>query len=210
MKNKISINCHSSIKITGENIIYFDPYNIEKKVNDADYVFLTHDHYDHLDIQSLKNVMKEETLVITPTSIPLTALEPVVRKDQVIGVCPNEQYFIGNMNVYTIPSYNINKDFHKKSYNWVGYIIEINSEIIYIAGDTDLNEDIKKVKCDVAIIPIGGTYTMNYSEAAELINIIKPKHVIPSHYGTIVGDLKDAEAFKKLLSNDIECYLLIQ
>lgn len=210
MKNKISINCHSSIKITGENIIYFDPYNIEKKVNDADYVFLTHDHYDHLDIQSLKNVMKEETLVITPTSIPLTALEPVVRKDQVIGVCPNEQYFIGKMNVYTVPSYNINKDFHKKSYNWVGYIIEINSEKIYIAGDTDLNEDIKKVKCDVAIIPIGGTYTMNYSEAAELINIIKPKHVIPSHYGTIVGDLKDAEAFKKLLSNDIECHLLIQ
>lgn len=207
MKNKISINCHSSIKITGENIIYFDPYNIEKKVNDADYVFLTH---DHLDIQSLKNVMKEETLVITPTSIPLTALEPVVRKDQVIGVCPNEQYFIGKMNVYTVPSYNINKDFHKKSYNWVGYIIEINSEKIYIAGDTDLNEDIKKVKCDVAIIPIGGTYTMNYSEAAELINIIKPKHVIPSHYGTIVGDLKDAEAFKKLLSNDIECHLLIQ
>ncbi len=210
MKNKISINCHSSIKITGEAIIYFDPYNIETKVNDADYVFLTHDHYDHLDIQSLKNVMKEETLVIMPTSISLTALEPVVRKDQVIGVCPNEHYLIGGMNVYTIPSYNINKDFHKKSYNWVGYNIEINSEKIYVAGDTDLNEDIKKVDCDVAIIPIGGTYTMNYSEAAELINTIKPKHVIPSHYGTIVGELEDAEAFKKLLSEDIECHLLIQ
>lgn len=210
MKNEISINCHSSIKITGEHIIYFDPYKIDTKVSDADYIFITHDHFDHLDIQSLKNVMNEDTVVMIPASVPLITLEPVVREDQVIALYPNEQYYIDDMSVLTIPSYNVNKDFHKKIYNWLGYVIELNQEKIYVAGDTDINEDVKKVECDVALVPIGGTYTMTYQEAAELVNTIKPKHVIPTHYGTIVGELNDGEEFKKLLSPEIECHLLIK
>ena len=210
MINKISINCHSSIKIKYEKTIYFDPYKIDKKVNDADYIFITHDHYDHLDIQSLKNIAKEETIVVMPTSIPLEKLEPVIRKEQIIGVCPNEQYCIDGINIHTIPSYNINKDFHKKTYNWVGYIIELNQEKIYVSGDTDFIEEIKNVKCDIALIPIGGTYTMNSIEAAKLINTIKPKYVIPTHYGTIIGEKKDGENFKNLISEDIECRLLIK
>lgn len=210
MISKISINCHSSIKIKDEKTFYFDPYNIKEKTSDADYIFITHDHYDHLDITSIKNIANENTLVIMPTSIPKENLEPVINDRQLITVCPNEDYYIDGINVHTVPSYNVNKDFHKKIYNWVGYIIELNNEKIYIAGDTDVNEDIKKVKCDIALVPIGGTYTMTLNEAAELINTIKPKKVIPTHYGKIVGEIEDGEKFKKLIDSNIECHLLIK
>ena len=114
------------------------------------------------------------------------------------------------MKIETIPAYNNEKQFHPKSNNWVGYIIEINGEKYYIAGDTDITEENKKIKCDVALLPIGGTFTMNYEEATELANIIKPKIVIPIHYGSIVGNKSDAEKFKKLINKEIKCEIKLK
>ena len=79
----------------------------------------------------------------------------------------------------------------------------------YIPGDTDLTEENKNIKCDILFVPIGGTYTMDYKEAASLTNIIKPKIVIPIHYGSIVGSMVDADKFKELVDNDIECRIMI-
>lgn len=210
MNTKISINCHSSIKIIDKKIIYFDPYQIEEESHDADMIFITHDHYDHLDFQSISKIKKDDTVIILPNTCARKLIADKKDMTQYIGVNPNEQYFIKEINVTTIPSYNTNKEFHKKTENWVGYIIELNNEKIYVSGDTDINEDIKKVKCDIALIPIGGTYTMNKEEAAELINIIKPKVVIPTHYAKIVGELKDGEDFKSLINKETECHLLIK
>ena len=91
----------------------------------------------------------------------------------------------------------------------MGYIIELDGNKYYIAGDTDINEDNKLVKCDVAFVPVGGTYTMTASEAAELINIIKPKIAVPIHYGSIVGDEEDALTFIDEVDMDIEVANLI-
>ena len=93
---------------------------------------------------------------------------------------------------------------------WVGYIIEINNIKYYIAGDTDITPENKNIKCDVAFIPVGGTYTMDYKEAAELVNIIKPKIVVPIHYGEIIGTEQDALNFEKLLDEKIKCAILIK
>lgn len=211
MKNKISINCHSSIKITGDKIIYFDPYNITETTNDANYVFITHDHYDHLDIESITKIINNETIIIIPNSCALDFLgKGIIKSSNIIGVDPNEQYTVNNLSFETIPSYNTNKEFHKKEYNWVGYIVELNNEKIYVAGDTDITEENKKVKCDIALIPIGGTYTMTKEEGAELINLIKPKTVIPTHYGSIVGKKEDGIAFENLINPEIECLILIK
>lgn len=76
-----------------------------------------------------------------------------------------------------------------------------------ITGDTDVNEDIQNIKCDVLFVPIGGTYTMDYKEAADYTNSIKPKYVIPIHYGTIVGKKEDGIEFAKLLDTKIECLI---
>ena len=93
----------------------------------------------------------------------------------------------------------MNKAFHPKENKWVGYLIQINNKAYYVAGDTDNIEEIQDIECDEAFIPIGGTYTMNYKEAAELANTIRAKVVIPTHYGSIVGDKEDAIKFKELV-----------
>ncbi len=110
----------------------------------------------------------------------------------------------------TIPAYNTNKTFHPKKNGWVGYIIIINGIRYYIAGDTDITEENKKVKCDVAFVPVGGTYTMNFKEAANLINEIKPKIAIPIHYGSVVGTEQDAIDFIKLLHPEIKGIILMK
>ena len=115
----------------------------------------------------------------------------------------------GEINFKTIPAYNTNKQFHPRENNWVGYLIELNNITYYIAGDTDITEENKKIKCDIAFVPVGGTYTMDFKEAANLINIIKPKIAIPIHYGCIVGNKEDGINFSKLLNNDIKCKILI-
>lgn len=209
MKENFTINCQSSIKINGDKILYFDPFRVENETHDADIIFITHDHYDHYDITSINKIIKNDTLIVIPESI-----YDIVKKDidskQILTVVPNKYYQILDIPVKTVASYNTNKQFHPRNKNYVGYIITINNQNIYVAGDTDITDENKGVKCDIAFIPIGGTYTMNYQEAAELINIIKPKVVIPTHYGSIVGSLKDGENFKKLVNSEIKTEILIK
>lgn len=206
MKEKITINCHSSIRIEGEKIIYIDPYKIEDQPNDADFIFITHEHYDHYDLESISKIQKENTQIVFPDSMATKVLGKFPSK-QLTGVVPNTSYVINGLAVETIPSYNTNKNFHPKSNNWVGYILTVNGERIYIAGDTDITEENQKIKCDIALVPVGGTYTMNAKEAAELVNTIKPKVAIPTHYACIVGSLMDGEEFKASLNPEIECLL---
>lgn len=209
MKDKISINVHSSIKISDDLIIYFDPFKIEDDIHDADIIFITHDHYDHYDVESIKKVMNDNTKIVIPDRMATFVLG-TFGPCHVIGVIPNEVYDIEGIMVETVPSYNVNKEYHPKSNNWVGYIITLNDERIYVAGDTDMNSDNEKVNCDIALIPIGGTYTCDYIEGASFVNEIKPKVVIPTHYGSIVGDVNDGEKFKELIASNIECKLLIK
>ena len=110
----------------------------------------------------------------------------------------------------TVPAYNINKPFHPKANGWVGYIIIINGVRYYIAGDTDITEANKKVECDVAFVPVGGTYTMDFKEAASLVNEIMPQIAVPTHYGSVVGTKQDATEFIKLLRPQIKGVILME
>jgi len=201
----IEINCHSSIKITKGKTIYIDPFKIEKESHDADIVFITHDHYDHYSPEDIEKVAKNKTIIVAPKTV-----KALSKMKNVVLVEPNQTYVVEGIKVETIPSYNINKKFHPKNNEWVGYIIQIEATRYYIAGDTDITPENKQVKCDVALVPVGGTYTMNYKEAAELINMIKPQIAIPTHYGSVVGDLQDGLKFKELLSPEIECMIIIK
>ena len=130
-------------------------------------------------------------------------------QDKVKTIYPNNSYMLDKINFETIPAYNINKQFHPKENGWVGYILEIEGVKYYIAGDTDITEENQKVKCDIAFIPVGGTYTMDFKEAAELVNEISPKIAVPTHYGSIVGTKQDGVEFIKLLKPEIKGEILM-
>ena len=132
------------------------------------------------------------------------------KQDYIITVDSEEYNMVEGIKFETVPAYNTNKKFHLKTNGWVGYIIEIKGVRYYIAGDTDITEENRKVKCDVAFVPVGGTYTMDFKEAAYFINEIKPKIAIPIHYGSIVGTNQNATDFVKLVHPEIKCKILMQ
>lgn len=218
MLESVKVLCHSSIRFEDKEngIIYFDPYEIDKNYNDADYIFITHSHYDHFSPEDISKVKKDTTKIIVPNEmnndeeIRITIEDLGFAKDDIFYVVPDNYYVEDNLNFETVPAYNVSKNFHPKEKGWVGYIIHLNDVSYYIAGDTDITKENKKVKCDVAFVPIGGTYTMTAKEAAKLVNEINPKIAAPIHYGLIVGKKEDANIFKENLNSDIKCEIMIK
>ncbi|MDO5556266.1 MAG: MBL fold metallo-hydrolase [Clostridia bacterium] len=154
MLENIEINCHSSIKIKKSKIIYIDPYEIEENNNDADLIFITHGHYDHFSEEDIRKVKNKDTIIIITEDVHTKALKLGFNALDVYVVKPNEKYKIKNIEFETIPSYNTNKSFHPKENEWVGYIIRLDGITYYIAGDTDITGENKKVKCDIAFVPV--------------------------------------------------------
>lgn len=210
MLENIEVLYHSSIRINKEKTIYIDPFKIDRNYNDADIVFITHDHYDHYSEEDIDKVINENTIIIIPEELLTKLLRKGINKNAIITVEPNKNYMVQGIKFETISAYNTNKTFHPKENGWVGYIIIINGIRYYIAGDTDITEENKQVKCDVAFVPVGGTYTMDFKEAASLINEIKPKIAIPIHYGSIVGTEQDAIDFIRLLHPEIKGIILMK
>ena len=210
MLDNIEVLYHSSIKINKEKTIYIDPFKIDKNYNDADIIFITHDHYDHYSEEDIDKVINENTTIIIPEELLTKLLRKGINKNAIITVKPNEKYMVQEIKFGTVPAYNTNKTFHPKENDWIGYIITLDGIRYYIAGDTDITEENRKVKCDVAFVPVGGTYTMDFKEAAQLINEIQPKIAVPIHYGSVVGTKQDATDFIKLLNPSIKGIILMK
>lgn len=198
---KIEVLGHASVKLTGTKVVYFDPFNIKEKYHDADYIFITHDHYDHYDLESILNVKKEDTKIIVP--------ECLKDQDNYMVVEPNREYTIDNIKFETIRAYNTNKQFHPKEKKYIGYNICLDREYYYIMGDTNRTLETDMVKTNYCFVPIGGTYTMNVSEAIDYINELKPKVAIPIHYGTVTGSKELGKEFRKSINEEIQVELKI-
>lgn len=209
--NNITVNTQSSIRIEGSKILYFDSFKIETETHDADIIFITHEHFDHFEPESIAKIKKEGTILVAPKSMKDKALsESGIAPEKCVFLEPYEKYEYEGVLIEAIPAYNKLKPFHPKSKKWNGYIVTIDNIRYYVSGDTDVNDDIKKVQCDVALIPIGGHYTMDKAKAADYIAALKPKAVIPTHYGTIIGNKSDGADFKKsleALNKDIQIEL---
>lgn len=201
MTENIRVLTHSSIKITGEATVYVDPFGIVDAEGDADIILITHDHYDHFSPEDIDKVIKRDTILVVPKKMEKQA--SAIPCGEMITVEPGEQKQLGKIMIETIPAYNPLKPFHAKGKGWVGYLIGMDGIRIYVAGDTDITKENKNIVCDIAMVPIGGTYTMNAKEAAELVNIIRPKVAIPTHYGSVAGSKSDEEVFRANVNADI-------
>jgi len=202
LTENITINTHSSVRIAGSKILYFDPFEISEEKADADLIFVTHEHFDHFDVKSIANVKKEGTILVVPESMKKKVEEDAVAgKLQVYYFLPGNEQAIGEIQVEAVAAYNRLKPFHPKGKGWLGYVVTMDGVRYFVAGDTDANEDNKKVKCDVALIPIGGNYTMDKKHAADYIATILPKVAIPTHYGSVVGNVSDGSDFQNAVKN---------
>lgn len=205
MIDKIEVFTQSSIRIRSEfATVYADPFQMTEEPHDADYVFITHQHYDHFSPDDIRKVIKDTTILVAPESMIDDALELEREVKEVVAVKPGTYHNIGGMDVEVVPAYNTIKPFHPRRAEWVGYILVLDGERIYIAGDTGCTKEAREVKCDIAMVPIGGTYTMDAKRAADLINIIRPEYAIPTHYGNVVGKPKDGKTFASLVDKTVK------
>jgi L-ascorbate metabolism protein UlaG (beta-lactamase superfamily) len=197
---------HDSFKIENKKRIYIDPYEIKEKTNDADILLITHGHYDHSSKEDILKVVKKGCDIIT------TYEGAPHLKGR--GIKTGETIEIEDIKIKAVDAYNINKfkaenqPFHPKGFG-IGFIIEINGNIIYHAGDTDNIPEMKEIKADIALLPVSGIYTMTAEEAVEAVKIIKPRIVIPMHFGGIVGSLADAEDFKRMIQEQTNTKVVI-
>ncbi|RJR12094.1 MBL fold metallo-hydrolase [Candidatus Parcubacteria bacterium] len=190
---------HASFKIETDKIIYIDPYEIEEKEK-ADLILITHEHYDHCSPEDIKKIIKNDTAIVTISS----AASKLSGNIKIVN--PGDEIEIEGIRIKAVPSYNINKKFHPRDSNKVGFLVTIEGETVYHAGDTDFIPEMKDIKTDIALLPVSGTYVMDPLEASKAAEIIKPKYVIPMHYGSIVGSREDAEKFKGLYTGETVIY----
>jgi len=206
---------HSGFLIKDSQVIYIDPYNIKDGSKKADLILITHSHYDHCSSADINKIIKQGTKIIAPADCQskITRFDIPIRMEIVE---PGQEFDFENMKISSLPAYNIDKPFHSKDENWVGYLIKIDDVLIYHAGDTDVIPEMQKLtgykqsdKKFVALIPIGGRFTMSVEEAVEAVKLIKPSVVIPMHYGSIVGTEEDAQEFCDLCKDEgINCKIL--
>ena len=195
---------HSGFQIKNKKIIYIDPYNIRDGLEPADIILITHSHYDHCSVADLGKIIKEGTKIIVPADCQskITKFEVAIKMELIE---PEQEIDLGEVKIYSLPSYNIDKHFHPKDQSWIGYVIKMDDVVVYHAGDTDFIPEMQKLtgynqpgKEFVALLPIGGRFTMNAEEAAEAAKLIKPNLAIPMHWGTLIGTELDAKEFVEL------------
>jgi len=199
---------HAGFKISNSKIVYIDPFKISEVSEEekGDFILITHEHYDHCSIEDVQKLVKQDTIVVTVADCQSKLSSVVNLIKDVKLVKPYDNLDFGEVKIKAVPAYNKDKEFHPKSNEWVGFVVEINGVKIYHTGDSDLVDEIKEVEADILLVPVGGTYTMNAEEAAELANTIKPKIAIPMHYGSIVGSKEDALKFKELVEPGIKVF----
>ena len=198
---------HSAFRIDGAKTVYFDPFRINAGSKKADLVFVSHEHYDHCSPDDIKLIAAKDTVIVCDKASE-KKLKGAIKCKEVKGVSAGDKFDIEGIRVEVVPAYNINKKYHPKGAGYVGYIVTLNGVRFYHAGDTDLVPEMKDLKCDVALLPISGTYVMTADEAAKAALLIKPKVAIPMHYGEIIGTEEDANRFAELLKGKIEVKIM--
>lgn len=203
---------HDTFRIEGSSTVYVDPWKLPASAPPADVILVTHEHFDHFSQDDIALIARPGTMVIGPASVTVGLKQ--VEGLTVVTIEAGQTVDAGQASVTAVPAYNTNKfrapgvPFHPREAGGLGYVVELDGRRIYHAGDTDAIPEMRDVRCDVALLPIGGTYTMTAAEAAEACEVISAAAAVPMHYGDIVGSRADATRFAELCPLPVTILLL--
>ncbi len=183
----------SAFRIDGPPVVYLDPFKLPDGVPAADVILITHDHFDHCSPADVAKIRRATTVVIGPAEVAAKLPGPVET------IKPGETRTVHGITVKAVPAYNTNKRFHPKADGKVGFVVTAGGVTYYHAGDTDAIPEMTGLAPDVALLPVGGTYTMNADEAAGAARAIRPRVAVPMHFGSVVGSDADGARFAELL-----------
>lgn len=188
---------HDSFRLDGPPVVYFDPWNLKGKPPAADLILVSHEHFDHC---SPEDVVR----VTGPNTIILAGGGAAGQLKGARAVRPGDRMTVAGVEVEAVPAYNINKfrapgqPFHPRNAGHVGYVVTVEGVRLYFAGDTDAIPEMAQIACDVALLPVSGTYVMTVEEAVEAARTLKPAIVVPMHYGAGIGTPHNGERFAAL------------
>ncbi|HDP76075.1 MAG TPA: MBL fold metallo-hydrolase [Bacteroidales bacterium] len=188
-------------------VIYIDPYQI-KENDKADLILITHSHFDHFSPEDVKKIVTPHTWILCPTDVAEEARSFDAAK--VIAVQPGFNDEWHGIEIRTVPMYNITKnDKHPQSKKWVGYLLNLCHVWLYHTGDTERIPEMKSIKTDIIMLPLGQTYTMNsVDDAAAAVLDTGASVAIPIHYGKYEGTTADVDKFNELLKDKVEVIVL--
>ena len=200
---------HDSFLISakGKNI-YIDPFKIEElHLPKADFIITTHEHFDHLHVDSIAHLTSLDTLLIGPDICQEKLKTEITLKKDVYTLNPGDKFDLGGFTFSALPAYNIHRfrspgePFHPKKSGHIGPIIHIDNVTIYHAGDTDKIPEMEGLKPDIAFLPVSGTYVMDVDECIEAAISVDAKITIPMHVGRGIGEIEYASELKSRLPN---------
>ncbi|MDE1851050.1 MAG: MBL fold metallo-hydrolase [Candidatus Micrarchaeota archaeon] len=186
---------------------FIDPFRLHDFSQKADVIFITHPHFDHLDLEAIAKISKEGTRFIAPEE----AAKKIGAKNMTV-VRPGYRGSVMGLEFEAVAAYNIDREkleFHRKGSGWVGYVINVGGKRIYHAGDTDLIEEMSEIDADLALIPCGGKYVMDLDEAIRATKVIKAKNFAPMHYRALLGK-EGSERLEKRFLREVKGAILLE
>jgi L-ascorbate metabolism protein UlaG (beta-lactamase superfamily) len=172
---------HASFWLDGPPTIYFDPTSAPGDGPPADVILISHDHSDHYAPAALKWLSTADTVILTNEGVAAQLDQVSGVEGEVRVVQPGDVATVGDVEIEAVPAYNIDKSYHPREAGGLGFIVTWQGERLYFAGDTDHIPEMADIECDVALLPIGGTYTMNVEEAAQAAADIRSQVFVPIH-----------------------------
>ena len=191
---------HATVVIEGSHKVVIDPWKMPKSASKVDVVVVSHSHYDHLSLDDVKRVAGEATAIVATPDC-----HAKLRSfSHLHALAAGEVVEVNGVSIEGVAAYNTDKAFHPKANAWCGAVVAMDGKRIYCAGDTDFVPEMKGLaQIDVAFMPVGGTYTMDWRAAADAVNAFRPKLAIPVHWGDIVGSRQDADRFAERAECDV-------
>ena len=189
---------HASFRLDGPPTIYLDPWRLKGRLPQADVILISHDHHDHCSPDDVKRISGPGTVIVA------SATAAIKLRGDVRALRPGERTTVGEVEIEAVPAYNVKKSYHPRQAGHVGFIVTVGGERLYFAGDTDRIPEMVDITCDVALLPVGGTYTMDAAEAAAAAADIEPRVAVPMHWGAgVAGTRDDAERFRSLYDGQV-------